>query len=51
MIRFLIDNPTLTACGIICIWPMILSGTAFWLGRKVGIRGGLPRLVWKDEEI
>lgn len=51
MLRFLIDNPTLTACGILCIWPLALAGISFWLGRKVGRRGGLPRLVWRDEDM
>lgn len=52
MIRFLIDNPTLTACGLLCIWPTLLSAATFYIGRKIG-RRGMPRLVWpgmKEEE-
>ncbi len=29
-------NPLVLACGLICVWPLILGVVGFWLGKNAG---------------
>lgn len=33
MAEFLSRNPLVVLCGLTCVWPMMVGGIGWWIGR------------------